>query len=87
MKKLNNTKKIENIEIGSSCDHDNFESMNYVKQIIEEVPDAGKKCLLMYGQGYSYTEIAIKLNISESIVKHNIFNARKKLKKLSKCDF
>ncbi len=88
LKKLNNTKKIENIDIGCSCDQDNFETMNYVKLIIEEVPDAGKKCLLMYAlQGYSYAEIAVKLNISEAIVKHNIFNARTKLKKLSKYDF
>lgn len=88
LKKLNNTKKIENIDIGSSCDQDNFESMNYVKQIMKEVPDAAKKCLLMYAlQGYSYAEIAVKLNLSESVVKHNIFNARTKLKKLSKYNF
>lgn len=60
-----------------------FEQQDLIKHLISFLNKNMKECLILKDmQGFTYKEIAKKMNISEESVKINIFRARIKLKEL-----
>ncbi len=59
---------------------DSVYSANQISQIIAQLPDSQRVPFSMLIEGYSYSEIAQKLNFTPGIVKSRILNARRALR-------
>ena len=65
---------------GSSPAPDSVYSANEISHIIASLPDTQRLPFSMLIEGYSYSEIARKLNLPSNIVKSRILNARRVLR-------
>ena len=68
---------------GYSIDHEYNEKQRNLSEIISKLTKNDQEIIfLIEFEGYSYQEVAEKINISETAVKSRIFKARRRLAKL-----
>ena len=67
-------------ELERTIAEENNEAAERVKELMAYLPDKDRQFLQMYLDGYSYSDIAAKCEMSDGAVRQNFFRIKQKIK-------